>query len=302
MWNVVTGATGYTGKYVAQELLSSGEKVKTLTGHPHRPSPFGNQVPAFPFNFDNPDALTESLKGAKVVFNTYWVRFVHGKTTFDSAVENTEILIRAARSAGVHKFVHVSIANPSEDSPLPYYRGKAILEKELLQSGLSYAVVRPTVIFGKEDIHINNIAWCLRRFPIFALPGDGTYRIQPVFVEDMAQIMVRAAQSQDNLVIDAVGPEIFSFKEFVQLVAQKIRSRAQVVCLPAGAAHLLSSIIGLFVKDVVLTKEEAQGLLANLLVSSQTPTGWTRFSEWLENNAASIGKHYASELGRHYFA
>lgn len=302
MWNVVTGATGYTGKYVTQKLLSSGEKVKTLTGHPDRPSPFGNQVPAFPFSFDNPDALKENLKDVKVVFNTYWVRFSYGETTFDSAIENTKVLIRAARAAGVRKFVHVSIANPSEDSPLPYYRGKAILEKELRQSGLSYAIVRPTVIFGKEDILINNIAWCLRKFPVFILPGDGAYRIQPIFVEDMAQIMVQAAGNQENQVIDAVGPEILSFKEFVRLVARKIQSRASVVCLPPAVAYHLSSIIGLFVKDVVLTREEVQGLLADLLASDQAPTGRTRFSEWLEKNAESLGKRYASELGRHYIA
>ncbi len=300
MWNVVTGATGYTGKHITQKLLSAGEKVKTLTGHPHRPNPFGDRIQVLPFNFDNPPALTENLRGVGTIFNTYWVRFSYGRTTFDSAIENTRILIRSARTAGVQRFIHVSIANPSENSPLPYYRGKAVLERDLRESGLSYAIVRPTVIFGTEDILINNIAWCLRRFPVFALPGDGAYRIQPIFVEDMAQIMIQAAQGRENQITDAVGPETFTFKEIVQLIRRTIESRSKVICLPPPTALLMSRIVGLFVKDILLTEEEIQGLLANLLVSNQRPTGWTRFSDWLERNAASLGGKYASELGKHY--
>ena len=142
---VITGAFSYTGKYATRLLLSRGHKVRTLTYHPERANPFGDQVQVFPYNFDNPEQLTQTLRGASTLINTYWVRFPRGQTTFETAVRNTRTLIRAAKDAGVKRIVHVSIANPSLESPLGYYKGKAHVEKAVIDSGLSYAILRPTV-------------------------------------------------------------------------------------------------------------------------------------------------------------
>ena len=298
--NVVTGAFGYTGRYITQRLLSMGERVRTLTGHPDRENLVGYQVSTFPFNFDKPNQLTKSLQGATTLYNTYWVRFSHGQVTFDKAVENTKTLIKAAEAAGVRRMVHISITNPSEESPFPYFRGKALVEKAITHSGLSYAIVRPTVIFGMEGILINNIAWLLRRFPVFAIFGSGDYRIQPVFVEDVAEMAVRVGHENDNIVMDAVGPEIFTFDELVRLIASKIHSRAKVVHLRPGLALFLARLIGYAVRDVVITKDEIEGLMSNLLVSKGHPTAQTLLSEWLEQNADNVGVKYISDLVRHY--
>ncbi|MBC8276317.1 MAG: NAD-dependent epimerase/dehydratase family protein [Chloroflexi bacterium] len=298
--NVVTGAFSYTGKYITQRLLSMGKRVRTLTGRSGYENPFGCQVEAFAFNFDNPSQLTKSLSGATTLYNTYWVRFSHGEVTFDNAVENTQTLIKAAEEAGVSRVVHISITNPSERSPLPYFRGKALLEKAITHSKLSYAIVRPTVIFGTEGILINNIAWLLRRFPIFAIFGSGDYRIQPVFVEDMAEIAVNVARKADNMVVDAVGPEIFTFHELVRLIADSIHSKARIVRVRPGVAFFLARLIGYGVKDVVITKDEIEGLMSNLLVSEGHPTAQTHFSEWLGHNANNIGIKYISGLRRSY--
>ncbi len=298
--NVVTGAFGYTGKYVARRLLSMGNRVKTLTGHPDRPRPFGDRVSVAPFDFDRPEALIESLRGAAALYNTYWVRFDYGSATFEAAVENTQTLFRAAQEAGVRRVVHVSVTNPSEDSPLPYYRGKALLEKALIESGLSYAIVRPTVTFGDEDILINNIAWLLRRFPVFAILGEGDYRVQPIFVEDVAELMVSAGSQSDNLVVDAAGPEVYTFDTLVRTIKSAVRSRARIVHLPPRLALFLSQVIGVFVGDVVLTREEVDGLMSSLLVSSGPPTGRTYLSEWLRDHAHTVGAKYASEVKRHF--
>lgn len=300
MLNIVTGSTGYTGKYITRRLLATGQRVKSLTGHLDRETPFGVQVPLLPFNFDDPKALTESLQGATVFYNTYWVRFSHGDVTFDTAVKNTKTLLRAAKSAGIKRFVHISIANPDSNSPLPYYRGKGLLEQAVMESGLSYAILRPAVVFGPEDILINNIAWLLRTFPVFAIAGSGEYKIQPVFVEDLAELAVRAAERQENIVLDAVGPETFAFNELVRLISRQVKSRARIVHMSPKLILLLSYLIGYVVRDVVLTKEEIDGLVANLLASSSAPTGWTRFSEWVESNKGTFGARYSSELSRHY--
>jgi uncharacterized protein YbjT (DUF2867 family) len=298
--NVVTGAFSYTGKYITQRLLSMGERVRTLTGHPNRQNPFGEQVSVSPFSFDHPLELTKSLRGARTLYNTYWVRFSHGRVTFDQAVQNTKALIKAAGKAGVRRIVHVSIRNASVDSPLPYFRGKGLLENAIIHSGLSYAIIRPTVIFGAEDILINNIAWLLRRFPVFAVFGSGDYRVQPVFVEDVAEIAVNAAHRDEDVIVDAVGPDTYTFDELVRLIADKIRSKARIVHMSPRLALLLSRMAGYLVKDVMLTRDEAEGLMANLLVSDGPPTGQRRLGDWLDENADSVGAKYASELSRHY--
>ena len=298
--NIVTGAFGYTGKYITRKLLSIGKRVKTLTGHPDRPNPFGNQVSVAPFHFDNPAELTMALQGATTLYNTYWVRFPYRQITYDKAVNNIKVLINAAKEAGIRRIVHISITNASEESPFPYFRGKGILEKAIIHSNLSYAIIRPTVIFGHEDILINNIAWFLTKFPVFAIPGAGDYRLQPVFVEDVAGIAVNAGHANDNMIRDAVGPEIFRYEELIQLIADKIQSKAKIIHLRPGLALFLSKFIGYMVNDVVLTRDEVEGLMANLLVSKNPPTGKTRLSDWLTQNASIVGTSYASELARHY--
>ncbi len=254
-FDIVTGSFGYTGKYVTQRLLAAGRTVRTLTSRPLSDSPFGDAVQAEPFHFDQPARLTETLCGARTVYNTYWVRFCHGQTTFDTAVENTRTLIRCAREAGVQRFVHVSITNASADSPLPYFRGKGILEETIKQSGLSYAIVRPAVVFGPEDILINNIAWLLRKLPIFGIPGSGEYRLQPILVDDLADIMVGAGASRTNTIVDAVGPDVFTFEEMVRLIRDRINGRAHILHLRPALALLIARVVGRVVGDVMLTKE-----------------------------------------------
>ena len=137
------------------------------------------------------------------MYNTYWVRFSRGGVTFDRAVENTKTLVYAARETGIGQIVHIIITNPSSDSSLPYFNGKAQVEEAIIASGIPYAIVRPTVILGVEDILINNIAWLMRRFPLFVVKGRGEYRFQPIFVEDLAELAVNAGEEKDHLVLDA---------------------------------------------------------------------------------------------------
>jgi len=295
----VTGAFSYSGKYIAKRLLARGEEVITLTGHPNRPDPFNGKVKSYPLDFDEA-SMIKSLKGVDVLVNTYWVRFDKGENTQPRAVENTRKLVNAAKTAGVKRIVHISIANPSADSHLPYYWGKAANEKTVKESGMSYAILRPTVLVGGEDILINNIAYLMRRFPFFALPGDGSYGIQPVHVDDLADLAVEGVNSKDNYIIDAVGPEIFTFKEVVQLIGEKVGARRPLISLPPRLALFAAQFLSLFVNDVLLTPEEVDGLMAGLLVSKEPPRGKTSFTDWLEDNKDKVGVKYASELKKHY--
>lgn len=299
--DAVTGATGYSGKYIALNLLERGRRVMTLTNRPDRPTSFGERVRAAPLNFADPGALGASLTGVDTLYNTYWVRYSHGGMTHERAVENTLVLFDAARRAGVRRVVHISITNPDVDSPLSYFRGKARIEAALAGSGLSYAILRPAVLFGGEsgeDILLNNIAWLLRHFPVFAVIGRGDCRLQPIHVRDLAELAVGLGQGDKNTTIDAVGPETYAFIDLVRLIRGAVGSRALLLKTPPGLAWALSRLVGLALGDVILTRDEVRGLMANLLISEGPPGGRTRLSTWLEANADRIGVRYASELGR----
>ncbi len=298
--DVITGAFGYSGKYITRRLLASGRRVRTLTGHPQRANSFGSDVEIASMDFSDRAGLTRSLQGASVLYNTYWVRFNHGRATFDEAVTNSRTLIQAAKDAGVRRIVHLSIANPSLESHLPYYSGKAQVEKAIMDSGLSYAILRPTVIFGVEDILINNIAWFVRHFPVFAIPGEGRYRLQPIFVEDLAHLATEGARQENDLVLDAVGPEILTFETLVRQIAVAVGAKTKMIHVSPSAAVQMLRFVGPIVGDVVLTREEVEGLMADLLVSKHPAPGRTPFSAWLAQNASVLGKRYASELQRHY--
>jgi NADH dehydrogenase len=176
--DLVTGAFSNAGSHIARRLLDAGRRVRTLSFHPSRPHQLQTSVEALPYRFDDPDALACSLEGVSTLYNTYWVRFDHGHTTFEQAVERSRALFIAAQRAGVERIVHLSITNPSISSPLPYFRGKALVEDALAQAGVPYSIVRPTWIFGgDQDTLVNNIAWILRRMPVFTVPGSGAYPV-----------------------------------------------------------------------------------------------------------------------------
>jgi uncharacterized protein YbjT (DUF2867 family) len=298
--DLVTGAFSYSGARIAELLLESGREVRTLTFHPDRQHRLQARVEALPYRFDDPSALARSIEGVTTLYNTYWVRFERGRTTFATAVANSKALFEAARRAGVARIVHVSIANPSLDSPLPYYRGKALVEQALAASDVPYSIVRPTWFFGGPDILTNNIAWVVRHMPVFVVPGDGRYLVQPIHVDDFAQICLRAADGLTDVITDAVGPDMMTYEQLVRAVRDALRRRTPILHAPPAAVAALSHALGVVVRDVVLTADEIRGLTAGLLVSHQPAVGQVSFREWLQENASTLGREYANELDRHF--
>jgi NADH dehydrogenase len=298
--HVITGAYGYSSSHIATRLVTAGKRVRTITGHPDRPHPLKEQIETRALEFDNPLGLVEALQGATTLYNTYWVRFAHGRTTHALAVAHLKTLIQAAADAGVERVVHVSITNPSLDSHLPYFSGKAQVEEFLKASGLSYAILRPAVFFGGRDVLINNIAYLLRRLPVFGIPGKGEYGLQPIHVKDMANLAIEQGRSRENLTLDAVGPEVFSYRDLVHLIARQIGKRRPIIHLPRSLILAAAQVLGWFVHDTIITGDELDGLMANLLVSKESPTGTTRFSDWLNEHSDTLGREYANEMERHF--
>jgi len=299
--DLVTGAFSYSGSRIAELLMESGREVRTLTNHQDREHPLRARVQASPYRFDDPLALTRSLEGTTTLYNTYWVRFERGGTTFNDAVANSRALFEAARRAGVARIVHLSIANPSIDSPLPYYRGKALVEQALVAADVPHSIVRPTWIFGgPREVLANNIAWILRRMPIFVLPGDGRYLVQPIHIDDLARICLRAAHGPRDVVMDAAGPDTMSFDELVRAISRAVGTHTPILHASPVAMAALARALGFVVRDVVLTADEIRGLTAGLLASHQPALGHISFIKWLKENGSTLGVSYMNELDRHF--
>lgn len=282
--DAVTGATSYTGRFIAARLDAAGRSVRGLSR----------------LDLDDPERLAGALEGVDTLYNTFWIRFERGPITYAWAIERSRQLLAAASRAGVRRIVHISVINASHDAPTAYFRAKAAVEDLLAATGVPFAIVRPTVTFGPGDILLNNLAWTLRRLPVFGIPGDGRYPIQPVHVDDIAEAAIAAVGAPPGSVVDAAGPDIYTFREFVALVREAIGSHALVVPMPVGAALAAARLIGLVVRDEVLRRDEVGELQAGLMCSAAAPSGRIRLSEWLADNADSIGRHWANEMDRHF--
>ncbi len=298
MKTAVTGAFGYSGRYIAQRLLAAGHSVITLTNSVQRTNPFGDKVRAFPFHFDEPALLRDSLKGIDVLINTYWVRFSHRLFSQSQAVENTKVLFQAAKEAGVRRLVHLSITNPDLASDLPYFRGKAELEATLTALGVSYCVLRPAVLFGKEDVLVNNIAWSLRHLPVFGVFGSGDYKLQPIYVDDLAAAAVEKAAGDKNEVLNAIGPETFTYRGLAETIRRALGLKRLIIGVPPGRGYWGCRLVGALMRDVVITRYEIRGLMEGRLYVDAPPLGATRLTDWIQRHRDTLGRRYTSELGR----
>lgn len=296
----ITGAFSYSGQYMARALLDQGHQVITLTRKIKSDHPLAREIKAIPLDFVNPKQLQQDLGGIDVLVNTYWVRYSYPGSSFEQAVVNSGILLKAAKDAGVRRVVHISVSNPDLNSKLAYFHGKQEVEDLVKACGLSYSILRPTIIFGKEEVLINNITWLLRKFPVFAIPGKGAYRVQPVFVEDLARLVVQSANLDENRIIDVAGPEVFSFRELLELLKKVAGANTILVNVPPGIALFLSKVLGFLLGDIMLTNEELIALMNERLIVGDQFFGSTRFSEWARQNATELGKKYTNELRRHH--
>ena len=297
--DVVTGGFSYSGAAIARELRAAGHRVRTLTGHPGR-APADTDVEVRPLDFADPAGLTESLRGANTLYNTYWVRFARGRVDHDAAVANSRVLFEAAARAGIQRVVHISITNPSLDSPYPYFRGKAQVEQSLADTGVPCAIARPAILFGGDGVLINNIAWLLRRVPVFAVGGRGDYRVRGIHIDDLARLCVKLGAGRETVTVDAVGPQSLTFRELVDAVRAAVGSRALVVNVPGPVVLALSRALGTALRDTLLTADEYQAMADGLADSAAPATGDTVFTEWVAKHGAELGRNYANELDRHF--
>lgn len=298
-FDVVTGAFSYSGAAIARDLLAAGRSIRTVTGHPGR-APAGTPIEIRPLDFADTAGLVASLRGAGTLYNTYWVRFPRGPVDHEKAVANSATLFRAARVAGVARIVHVSITHPDLASPYSYFRGKAQVEGILAETGVPYAILRPATLFGGDGVLINNIAWLLRRMPVFAVGGSGNYRIRPVHVDDLARLCLAAGSTTEIYTLDAVGPERPAFYELVCFIRDAVASHARVVRVPGALVPAAARVLGWVLRDTLLTGDEYRAMADGLADTDGPATGQVALTEWITANKDSLGRRYANEIDRHF--
>lgn len=297
--DVVTGAFSYSGAAISAELTGRGHRVRTLTGHPGR-APAGTGIEVRPLDFTDPAGLRDALTGAHTLFNTYWVRFAHGAVNHDVAVRNSLILFDAARDAGIQRIVHVSITHPDPASTDSYFRGKAEVEHALAASGIPHAIVRPAILFGGNGVLINNIAWLLRRLPVFAIGGGGRYRVRPIHVADLARLCADLGGRQDTVTMDAVGPEAVAFRDLVATIKAAVGSHSVLVPVPGALIPAMASGLNLMLRDTLLTAGEYWAMAAGLADSDAPATGTISLTQWIRRHGGDLGRRYANEIDLHF--
>jgi NADH dehydrogenase len=298
---LITGASGFIGGAISDRLVGRAE-IRSLTSHPAK-NRFGDQVCSVPYDFDQPSRMADAFRGVDVFVNSYYVRFNYGTATFELAVDRTRELIALARAAGVRKIVHVSVSKADERSDLPYYSNKGRIECLVRESGLDYTILQPAIVVGPGDILVNNIAFFLRRLPIFTIFGRGDYRVQPITLDAFADLAVEAISgAHRNATLPVAGPSDWAFLDLVRAVRTAVGSRALIVHAPAAFALAGLKVAGLLLGDVVLTIDDVKGLTREYLYVERPLRRGADFGDWLTQPgvASTLGRRYESELARHF--
>lgn len=293
--DLVTGAFGNIGGAIAERLLSNGRSVRTLTGS----RVAGKQaIDVRPFEFDDPAAVRGAFEGVNTFYNTFWVRTGDRSGQYDLAIERSRILIEAAAVAGVERIVQMSVIKPSPESPYAYFRAKAEVERLARSTGVPVACVRPALVFGPDAPLFENLAWILRRAPLFGVAGDGSYRVRPVHVDDVADLCVDLGSRSNDVTVDAVGPERPTYIDMVRALRDAIGCRTRIVRMNPRLVLASSRIMGIVLKDDLVTRDELLSTMEGIADSDEPATGSVLLSEWLRTEGPELGLRYHNERRR----
>lgn len=250
----VVGGTGFLGTAFVRELYERGHTVRVLSRHPEKLANLfrGRSVEARAADVTRPDSLPPALEGAEVVIHC--VQFpgypvedpARGRTFMEVDARGTLRTVRAASQVGVRRFVYLSGVGADPDAPEAWFRAKGVAEQAVAASGMAGVRIRPSWVYGPEDVSLNRFVTVLRRVPLFFPQlGPGSQRINPLFVEDLAPVVAEAATEEraDGTAFEIGGPITYSMDEIIRLVMEAIGLRKPIVHFPlpllrAGAAVL----------------------------------------------------------------
>ncbi len=283
----VVGGSGFVGRHVVRALARHGYRVRVAVRRPDLAfhlQPLGGvgQIHAVQANVRFPHSLDAAMAGADAVVNLVGILAPDGRQTFRSVqAEGARAVAAAAARAGVSRLVQMSALGAAPDSASEYATSKAEGEAAALESGVAAVVLRPSVIFGPEDGFFNRFAALARMLPVLPIVGGAT-RLQPVFVGDVAEAVVKGVDGSAaaGRVYELGGPEIVTLKELVDAVLRITGRNRPVIDLPfglgriqAGAMEIVNTLtLGLLPKELSITRDQVELLKVDNVVSEAART------------------------------
>lgn len=237
---LVTGGTGYVGTHVCRALIARGFLPRLLVrpGSEGRiPKDVRDRCRVSPGDATNREAVTCAAEGTSAIVHLVGIirEFPQRGITFEEAhVTATRNAVEAARRWKIDRLVHMSALGARPGGPTGYFDTKGRAEEIVRRSGLRWTIFRPSVIFGPGDRFVNDLAGMIRSAPLVPVPGDGKYRLQPVFAGDVAKGFADAVlrPGAEGKTFEVGGPERFSYGELLEKIAAGIGRRLRTIHVP----------------------------------------------------------------------
>ncbi|MGF1609061.1 MAG: complex I NDUFA9 subunit family protein [Kiloniellales bacterium] len=274
----IFGGSGFIGRYLVQRLARRGWQIRVAVRHPRQAQflkPLGDvgQITPVPAALQHEASIAAAVQGADAVVNLVGLLYEKGRQTFEKVhVEGAGLVARAASAAGARDFVQVSAIGASLDSEADYACSKAAGEAAVRETFPDAVVVRPSIVFGPEDGFFNRFAVMARLSPALPLIGGGHTRFQPVYVGDVAEAMAICLERPDcrGQTYELGGPQVYSFKELMELLLAQIRRRRLLLPIPIALAELQAAVLELLPVPP-LTRDQVRLLRHDNVVSPGAP-------------------------------
>ncbi len=248
---LLTGATGFVGRHMVKALRAAGQPVRCLVHSLEKERAQGlTHVELVQGDILVPESLAAAMQGVEKVTHLVGIIVERDQQTFERVhYEGTRNLVTAARQADVSRFVQMSAlgarANPGATA---YQRTKWRAEEEVIQSGIPYVILRPSIIFGPGDGFVTQMVHILRQAPVIPIVGTGEYKLQPIYVENVCQAFVQALtrEKATNKVFALGGPEVLSYETVVDIIACTIGVKKPKLHLAFGFVQATAALMEAF--------------------------------------------------------
>ena len=261
---LVTGSTGFLGRRVVTELLGKHHSVRCLVHNPGGERIFPGRAPDVYYgNVNDMGAISEAAQGVDVAIHLVAVIRERQQTTFQSVNHlGTANVVTAAKQAGVKHFIHVSANGVTADRRFRYLYSKWLGEQEVINSGLPFTILRPTIMFGPGDEFLNTLAGFAKLLPIAPIAGAGRNMYQPIAVEDAARCLALSVDREDLIgkVLEIGGPERISYNDIASIVAQALGKPRWRFHVPLWSMYLVASVMQLIQPRPAVTIDQLRML------------------------------------------
>jgi NADH dehydrogenase len=274
----IFGGSGFIGRSIVQRLINDGASVRIGARHPetakdHLPRAMADKVETVRVDIQDEAGVAAALRDTDAVINLVAILYEKGRQTFKSLhVDGARRVAAAARQAGASRMIHMSALGASLESESEYARTKAAGEKAVRDVFSQATIVRPSIVFGPEDDFFNKFAGIASMSPALPLIGGGKSRFQPVFVDDVAAAFaaILADPANAGKTYELGGPQVYTFRELMELLLEHMGRRRLLVPLPFGAAEAQAYVLEWLPKPP-LTRDQVALLKSDNVLGGQEP-------------------------------